>query len=67
MVNETSQLMMILEFAGWQEGEIEWNCSGNGGDIGVLKVVGIVVRCIPSDQEPKKYEVAVCFCGRVKK
>jgi len=66
-IDEGAQLMMVLEFPGWREWENEWAQSENLGDIGVLKVVGTTVRCSPSNLELGMYEVAVCFCGRVRR
>ncbi len=66
-VEVASQIMLILEFPGWQGGAVDWQVSSNESDIGVLKVLGMVVRCLPSSLDPDSYEVGVCFCGRMKK
>ncbi len=66
-IEVATQIMLVLEFPGWQEGVADWQASSNDSDIGVLKVVGMVVRCLPSSLEPGLYEVGVCFCGRMKK
>jgi hypothetical protein len=66
-VEIATQLLLILEFPGWRDDQEEWVPSGDHSEIGVLRVMGTVVRCQASSLEPGKYEIAVCFCGRVKK
>jgi len=66
-VEIATQLLLVLEFPGWRDDPGDWVQSPDRPAIGVLKVIGMVVRCLPSSLEPGKYEVAVCFCGRVRK
>lgn len=66
-VEVASQIMLVLEFPGWAEGAFNWQVTADKSEIGVLKVVGMVIRCLPSSIEPGFYETAVCFCGRMKK
>lgn len=62
-----SQLLLVLAFPGWHDDQLDWVQARDPATIGVLKVIGMVVRCLASTLEPGNYEVAVCFCGRVRK
>lgn len=61
-----SQLILELEFAGWQEDGEEWNQTGNPSDIGRLKAIGAVMWCAQDSSQTKKYEVGVRFTGRIR-
>lgn len=65
-VEIASQLLMVLAFPGWRDDLLDWAQAENPAAIGVLKVIGMVVRCLDSSLAPGNYEVAVCFCGRVR-
>ncbi len=66
-VEIATQILLVLEFPGWRDDLQDWVQASTQSAIGVLKVIGMVVRCSSSTLEPGNYEVAVCFCGRVRK
>lgn len=66
-VEISSQILLVLEFPGWRDDLRDWVQAPDQSAIGVLKVIGMVVRCLPSTLAPNNHEVAVCFCGRVRK
>lgn len=61
-----SQLVMVLEFPGWQAVEDgKWLATKQEEDVGVLRAVGMVSWVAVSRARPDKYETGVCFSGRV--
>jgi hypothetical protein len=61
-----SQLVMILEFPGWQAvADGKWVATKQEEDVGVLRAVGMVSWVAISRAKPDKYETGVCFSGRV--
>ncbi len=64
-VRENSQLVMEIEFSGWQVDEDEWNPTGNSDDSGNLKVIAKVMWSVESRNEPGEFEIGVCFSGRI--
>ncbi len=65
-LDKDSQLILELEFAGWQEDGEEWTRTGNPSDIGRLKAIGAVMWCAKDASQPNKYEVGVRFTGRIR-
>jgi len=61
-----SQLILELEFSGWQEDGEEWTRTGDPSDIGSLKAIGAVMWSAPHDSQSNKYEVGVRFTGRIR-
>ena len=61
-----TQLVIEMEFSGWKIDKDEWTATGNNDDYGLLKVIGRVIWSVESRTEPGKYEVGVCFSGRIK-
>ena len=61
----SSQLIIRLEFSGWLADMDEWILTRNSFDVGVLRVVGMVVRVAVSKQNPDRFEIGVRFTGRV--
>ena len=61
-----SQLVMVLEFPGWQAAaEGKWIATKMEADVGVLRAVGMVSWVAVSRTKPGRYETGVCFSGRV--
>lgn len=61
-----TQLVIEMEFSGWKINKDEWTATGNNDDSGLLKVISRVIWSVESRTEPGKYEVGVCFSGRIK-
>lgn len=61
-----SQLILELDFAGWQEDGEEWVKTGNPADLGKLKAIGEVMWCTKDSDQPTKYEAGVRFTGRIR-
>ncbi len=62
-----SQLVMVLEFPGWQAvADGKWLATKQEEDVGVLRAVGMVSWVAISRARPDKYETGVCFSGRVR-
>lgn len=62
----STQLVITLEFSGWLADMDEWVITRSPSDVGVLKVVGMVVRVAVSKIHPDKFEIGVRFTGRVR-
>lgn len=62
----SSQLVILLEFSGWLADMDEWIITHNSSDVGLLRVVGMVVRVAVSETFPDKFEIGVRFTGRVR-
>ena len=61
-----SQLVMVLEFPGWQAAaDGKWVATKVEEDVGVLRAVGMVSWVAVSRAKPDRYETGVCFSGRV--
>ncbi|MFA6283980.1 MAG: PilZ domain-containing protein [Desulfurivibrionaceae bacterium] len=61
-----SQLVMVLEFPGWQAAaDGKWVATKQEEDVGVLRAVGMVSWVAVSRAKPDRYETGVCFSGRV--
>ncbi|MFH1019220.1 MAG: PilZ domain-containing protein [Pseudomonadota bacterium] len=61
-----SQLVMILEFPGWQAAaDGKWIATKVEEDVGVLQVIGMVCWVAVSRSKPGCYETGVCFSGTV--
>jgi len=61
-----SQLVMVLEFPGWQTAaDGKWIATKAEEDVGVLQVVGMVSWVAVSRARPGRYETGVCFSGMV--
>ncbi|MFA7346536.1 MAG: PilZ domain-containing protein [Desulfurivibrionaceae bacterium] len=61
-----SQLVMVLEFPGWQAvADGKWIATKVEEDVGVLRAVGMVSWVAISRATPDKYETGVSFSGRV--
>ncbi len=65
LLSKNSQLILNLEFNGWQNnsGELLW--TGSDCDVGKLKAIGIIMWCSTSADKTGFYEVGVRFVGRV--
>lgn len=61
-----SQLILELDFAGWQEDGDEWVQTGNQADLGKLKAIGEVMWCAQESAQPTRHEVGVRFTGRIR-
>lgn len=64
-IKKNSQLVIRLEFSGWKVDNAEWTATGNSKDHGLLKAIGNVIWSMESRTEPGKYEVGICFSGRI--
>ena len=65
-LSKGNQLILELDFAGWQEDGEEWIQTGNPADLGKLKAIGEVMWCSQDTTQPTKYEVGVRFTGRIR-
>jgi len=65
LLSKNLQLLLNLEFNGWQNnsGELLW--TGSDSDVGKLKAIGIVMWCSTSADKTGFYEAGVRFVGRV--
>lgn len=63
-MDKNSQLVMQLDFEGWQEGEEEWIATGRKEDSGRMLVVGTVMWSAETAHEDQ-FEVGVRFNGRI--
>jgi len=62
----STQLVLVLEFSGWLADMDEWVITRKSDDVGVLKVVGMVVRVAMNKTQPDKFEIGVRFTGRIR-
>ncbi len=62
----STQLVLVLEFSGWLADMDEWVITRKSEDVGVLKVVGMVVRVAVNKAQPDKFEIGVRFTGRIR-
>ena len=62
----STQLILVLEFSGWLADMDEWVITRKSDDVGVLKVVGMVVRVAMNRTQPDKFEIGVRFTGRIR-
>jgi len=62
----STQLVILLEFSGWLADMDDWVITMNSSDVGVLRVVGMVVRVAVSRTNPDKFEIGIRFTGRVR-
>ncbi len=62
---KNSQLILELDFPGWQDEGEEWTQTGNPSDIGRLKAIGTIMWCSRAEAQPTKFEVGVRFTGRI--
>jgi len=60
------QLLVRIEFSGWRDEGGEWVRTGDANDVGVLKAIGSVMWCAPSDELAGHYEVGLMFTGRMR-
>jgi hypothetical protein len=60
------QLILELDFSGWQEDGEEWTRTDDPADIGKLKAIGEVMWCAEDTLTPDRYEVGVRFTGRIR-
>ncbi len=61
-----SQLVMVLEFPGWQAAaDGKWIATKVEADVGVLRAVGMVSWVAVNRADPDRYETGVCFSGMV--
>jgi c-di-GMP-binding flagellar brake protein YcgR len=65
-LHKGSQLILELDFVGWQEDGEEWVQTGNPADLGKLKAIGEVMWCANTSDQPTKHEVGVRFTGRIR-
>ncbi|MEW6218457.1 MAG: PilZ domain-containing protein [Thermodesulfobacteriota bacterium] len=65
-VRQGMQLILRMEFPGWAEQEDDWQPRPSQSEIGVLKVIGQVLRVTASGQQNGHAEVAVRFSGRIR-
>lgn len=65
-LNKGSQLILELDFVGWQEDGDEWTQTGDPADIGTLKAIGEVMWCSKNNAQPPRHEVGVRFTGRIR-
>ena len=64
-LEKSSQLILELDFPGWQDDGEEWTQTDNPADIGRLKAIGAVMWCANADSQSAKYEIGVRFTGRI--
>ena len=64
-LEKNSQLILEVDFVGWQDDGEEWSQTGNPADVGRLKAIGAVMWCTKAASQPTKYEVGVRFTGRI--
>ncbi len=61
-----SQLVMVLEFPGWQAvADGKWIATKVEEDVGVLRAVGMVSWVAVNRGDPDRYETGVCFSGMI--
>ena len=65
-VEKGTQLILLIEFPGWISDAEEWAESQDTANVGVLKVIGEVLRVEPRGPDSKESEVAVRFSGRIR-
>lgn len=65
-LDKNSQLILELDFSGWQDEGEDWIQTGNPADIGRLRAIGQVMWCAEDAAQPGRYEVGVRFTGRVR-
>jgi len=66
LVGKGTQLVLTMAFPGWISKPDEWRASDDMSDIGVLKVLGEVLRVETSTESADQYEIAVRFSGRIR-
>ncbi len=64
-VNLGSQLVVVLEFPGWQAAGGKWVATKAEEDVGVLQVIGMVVWVAASREKPGCYDIGLRFSGMV--
>ncbi|MBU0483323.1 MAG: PilZ domain-containing protein [Proteobacteria bacterium] len=64
-IEKNVQLSIVLEFTGWKVEGNEWIHTKEDSDRGVLKVLARVMWGAPSPTVADKYEIGVCFFGRI--
>jgi c-di-GMP-binding flagellar brake protein YcgR len=62
-----TQLVIVLEFPGWLNGDQRWSPPDTGGETGVLQALGEVLRVQASETEAGKYEIGVQFSTQLQK
>ena len=65
-LSKGSQLILELNFPGWQADTEEWVQTGEPTDVGKLKAIGEVKWCAQDTSQPTKYEIGARFTGRIK-
>ena len=61
-----SQLVMILEFPGWQAvADGKWIATKVEEDVGVLRALGMVSWVAVSQTRPELYETGISFSGMI--
>jgi hypothetical protein len=60
-----TQLVLTLQFPGWQEKAGKWIATKKEDDFGVLSVIGMVVWIAVSEGDPELFDIGVCFSGIV--
>ncbi len=65
-LEKNSQLILELDFPGWQEEGDDWIQTGDPADIGRLRAIGAVMWCARDAGADDKYEIGVRFTGRIR-
>lgn len=60
-----TQLVLTLQFPGWQASGGNWIATKKEGDLGILSVIGMVVWVAVSEADAEKFDIGVCFSGLV--
>lgn len=61
----SSQLVLVLEFPGWQAAGGKWIATKEETDVGLLQVIGMVVWVAASREAEGSFDIGVRFSGMV--
>jgi len=62
---KNTQILIRMEFPGWQEGNETWMKTGEVEHAGRLTLIGAVMWSLASEGEPGVFETGVRFIGRI--
>ena len=66
LLAKNEQLIIELNFIGWQEKDDNWIRTGDANDVGQLNAIGAVMWCSAENNPPGTYEIGLRFTGRVR-
>ncbi len=65
LITKNTQLVLNLEFTGWQNSSDNLAWTGNSNDIGKIEAIGVVMWCSKAAGKNGICEIGVRFNGRV--